>query len=553
MAAEDVNGEAEVFDYVIVGAGTAGCVLAHRLTENDCSATVCILEAGPSDRHPFLHIPAGFIKVVFDPRYTWRFQTDPGGAINGRSISVPQGRTVGGSSSVNGMIFNRGQRNDYDGWARAGNEGWGYLDVLPYFRKLERRIGEADAHYRGMEGPLPVTSTDWIHPLSEAFMAGAEHAGIPRNPDFNGRSQAGVGYMQRSIYRGRRQSAADVYLKPALRTKRVKLRTGATVLRLDFEGERAVGARYLQDGRGEPMQVKARREVLLCAGAVNSPRILQLSGIGPAPLLQQLGIPVRQALPAGEGLRDHFSVRVVAGVRNCLTLNEIARGPRLFAQVARWLLGYPSVLALSPALVHWFWKSDPALDAPDLQGIFTPGSYKEGFMGLLDDFPGMSAGVNQHRPRSVGHVHARSVDPFVDPVIQPNYLSHSHDQQVLVAGIKMARELLRTPALAKFFDEERMPGPAAQSDDDVLAFARARGTTSYHLVGTCRMGPAHDRTTVVDSTLRVHGCEGLRVADASVMPDIPSANTCAATLMLAEKAADLIGQRKPLPRVEGVH
>ena len=553
MQAEDVNGEGEVFDYVIVGAGTAGCVLAHRLTENDPSATVCILEAGPPDRHPLLHIPAGFIKVAFDPRYTWRFQTDPGCAINGRKISVPQGKTVGGSSSVNGMIFNRGQRNDYDGWARAGNEGWGYLDVLPYFRKLERRIGEADTHYRGTEGPMPVTSTDWIHPLSEAFMTGAELAGIPRNPDFNGSSQAGVGYMQRSIYRGRRQSAADVYLRPALRTKRIKLCTQSTVLRLVFKEERVVGASYLQDGRGKPMQVMARREVLLCAGSVNSPKILQLSGIGPAALLQQLGIPVRRALPAGEGLRDHFSVRVVASVLNCRTLNEIARGPRLLSQVARWLLGYPSVLALSPALVHWFWKSDPALDAPDLQGIFTPGSYKEGLMGLLDDFPGMSAGVNQHRPRSVGYVHARSVDPFVDPVIQPNYLSHPHDQQVLVAGIKIARKLLRTPALAKFFDEERMPGPAAQSDDDVLAFARARGTTSYHLVGTCRMGPADDRSSVVDHTLRVHGCEGLRVVDASVMPDIPSANTCAATLMLAEKAADLIGQRKPLPRVEGVN
>ena len=552
MTQEAPGSRTEAFDFVIVGGGTAGAVLAHRLTESGPD-TVCVLEAGPMDRHPYLHIPAGFIKVIFDPRHSWQFQSEPGSAIDGRRITLPQGRVVGGSSSINGMIFSRGQRGDYDAWAEAGNAGWGYLDVLPYFRQIEQRIGDADSRYRGRHGRVPVTSTDFIHPLCEAFMAGAEHAGIPRNPDFNAASQAGVGYMQRNIHRGRRQGAARTYLKPALRTGRVELRTRSTVVSLLFDGSRAVGVSYVRGAAGAPVRVRARREVLLCAGAVNSPKILQLSGIGPGPLLQTLGIAVRQALPAGENLRDHFSIRVVARARNCLTLNELAQGPRLVGQIARWMLGFPSVIALSPALVHWFWKSDPSLAVPDLQGIFTPGSYKEGFIGLLDDFPGMSAGVNQHRPESVGYVHARSTDPFEDPMIQPNYLSHPRDQQVLVAGIKLARKLLRTPELAEYFAGESLPGPDVQTDDEVLAFARAKGTTSFHLVGTCRMGPAGDRSAVVDHQLRVHGTEGLRVVDASVMPNIPSANTYAATLMIAEKAADFIRQRPPLARVEGVH
>ena len=541
----------ETFDYVIVGAGTAGSVLARRLTEQD-GVTVCVLEAGAGDRHPYLHVPAGFIKVVFDPRFTWRFATEPGDAINGRRINIPQGKVVGGSSSVNGMIFSRGQRRDFDAWADAGNRGWGYLDVLPYFRRLERRIGDRDERYRGVEGPIDVTSTDLRHPLCEAFIAGAAGAGIPRNADFNGAEQVGAGYMQRSISRGRRRSAATTYLKPALSTHRVVLRTRVTVTRIDREGDRAVGVSYVHSRGDAPIQVRATREVIVCAGTINTPKLLQLSGIGPGPLLRRLGIPLWRDLAVGENLRDHFSIRVVARVRNTVTLNEIARGPRLAVQIMRWCLGKPSVLGLSPALVHWFWKSDPGLSEPDLQGIFTPASYKEGFIGLLDDFPGMTAGVNQHRPESTGYVRASTLDPFVDPLIQPNYLSHPTDQKTLVAGIKLARGLLRTPELAPWFVSETLPGADAKTDDDILAFARQYGTTSFHVVGTCRMGPATDPAAVVDDQLRVHGVNALRVVDASVMPNITSANTYAATLMLAEKAADMLLGRPAMARIEGV-
>ena len=541
----------EAFDYVVVGAGSAGSVLAQRLAQ-DPGVTVCVLEAGPSDWHPFLHVPAGFIKTVFDPRFTWQFQTEPGEAIGGRTVALPQGRVVGGSSSVNGMIFNRGQRADYDGWAEAGNRGWGYTDVLPYFKRVERLVGDADERFRGRDGPLPVTRTDLRHPLCDAFISGAVGAGIPANPDFNGETQAGTGTMQRSIYRGWRQSTAKTYLRQALTTGRVALRTQVTVTGLTFDGTRATGVTYLRAGTAEPVKVRAHREVIVAAGAVNSPKLLQLSGIGPASLLGALGIPVRCDLPVGDNLRDHFSVRLVARVKDCLTINEMARGWRLVGQMARWAMGRPSVLALSPALVHWFWKSDPRLNAPDLQGIFTPASYRQGFMGMLDDFPGMTVGVNQHRPDSVGWVRVRSPDPAAPPAVQPNYLAEPSDQQVLVRGIRLARSLLQTPELAPFFVKEELPGPGATTDEDLLGFARSFGTTSYHLVGTCRMGRADDRSAVVDDTLRVHGLQGLRVVDASVMPNIPSANTYAATLMIAEKAADLIRGRCAPAALAGV-
>jgi choline dehydrogenase len=543
--------EGDTFDYVIVGSGAAGSVLASRLTE-DPGTTVCVLECGPPDRHPFIHVPAGFIKMLFNPAYTWQFQTEPGEGTNGRRIPTTQGRTLGGSSSINGMVYNRGQRADFDNWAQRGNRGWGYADVLPYFKRTERRIGNADERVHGRDGRLPVTDIDWIHPVSEAFIAGAAGMGIPRCADYNsGDRQEGVGYFQRVIYKGWRYSAARTFLHPARATGRLDVRTDARAARILFNGHRAEGVRYINDSdRSDERTVFARREVIVSCGTVNTAKLLQMSGVGPAALLQELGAPVIADLPAGENFRDHYSARIVARVKNARTINELSRGSGLMGQILRWSMGKPSILALSPSLVHWFWKSNTALDFPDLQGVFSPASYKQGFVGLLDDYPGMTCGVWQHRPESIGYVRARSLDPFRDPEIQPNYLKDPIDRRVLVAGMKLARQLLHTPELAPYFDQDVLPGPGEPNDDEWLDYARQYGSTAYHLIGTARMGPSTDRTAVVDDQLRVHGLQNLRVVDASVMPGMPSANTYCSTLMIAEKASDMIRGRRALAPAE---
>jgi choline dehydrogenase len=547
------NDGGDTFDYVIVGSGAAGSVLCRRLTE-DPGATVCVLECGPPDRHPFIHIPAGFIKMLFNPAYTWQFQTEPGEGIGGRRIPTTQGRTLGGSSSINGMIYNRGQRADFDNWAQRGNRGWGYVDVLPYFKRTERRIGIGDDRIHGHAGDLPVTDMDWFHPVCDAFMAGAAELGMPRCEDYNsGDRQAGVGYFQRLINRGYRHSAARVFLHPARRGGQLEVRTDARASRILFDGTRAKGVRYVDDrDRTTVRQVFARKEVIVSSGTANTAKLLQISGVGPAWLLQELGVPVIADLPVGENFRDHYSARIVARVKNVRTINEMSRGLGLAGQIARWALGKPSILAVSPSLVHWFWKSEDTMQQPDLQGVFSPASYKQGFVGLLDDYPGMTAGVWQHRPESTGHVRARSTDPFEDPAIQPNYLKDPIDQRALLKGMRLARKLLHTNALAPYFECDELPGPAVQSDDEWMDFARRYGSTSYHLIGTARMGPATDRTSVVSDQLLVHGLQGLRVVDASIMPNMPSANTYSSTMMIAEKASDMIRGREPLAQVEGI-
>ncbi|MFU1926075.1 GMC family oxidoreductase [Bordetella hinzii] len=533
--------DADRYDYVIVGAGAAGAILANRLSAQ--GATVCVLEAGPPDHSPWLHIPAGFIKAVFNKKYAWQFSSEPTDLTNGRRVPIPQGRTLGGSTSINGLVYNRGQAADYDHWASLGNPGWSYEEVLPYFKSMERRAG-GDDRYRGRKGELPVTDIDWIHPLCEAFIAGAVEQGLPRNPDYNGASQAGVGYFQRTISRGWRMSTARCFLRPAMSRKNLTVRTHAQATQVLFEGNRAVGVAY-RDPRqpSAARSVRANREVIVASGAINTPKLLQLSGLGPGDFLRELGIPVVRDLPGvGENLSDHYSVRVVARVRQSQTMNELVKGLNLVGQVSRWLLKRPSIMALSPSLLHYFWKSLPELDAPDLQGVFTPASYKEGYVGVLDDFPGMTAGVWQHRPQSRGQVRLRSGDPMQDPLIHANYLSHPDDQITLVRGIRLARRLLQSQALAPYFDGEALPGPMCQSDTELLDFARRYGVSSYHVNGTARMGPAGDRLAVVDPQLRVHGVQNLRVVDSSVMPSMPSANICAATMMIGNKAADLIKQ-----------
>jgi len=539
----------ETYDYVIVGAGSAGSVLANRLTA-DGVTSVCVLEAGPRDWHPYIHIPAGFIKTYHDARVNWLYSMEPGPWTGGRRILAPRGKTLGGSSSINGHIYNRGQSMDFDTWAQLGNRGWGYADVLPYFRRMERRIGDGDATFRGRDGALTVTDIDWRHPLCDAFIQGAVEAGIPRNPDYNGKIQEGIAYAQRTILNGRRVSAARAFLHPAMGRPNLRVLTHAHTTNLVLEGKRAVGVRYLKGGRGGTAhEVRARREVILAAGSYNSPQLLQLSGIGPLELLGSLGIPVRHALAGvGENLRDHYAPRFVARVKNIDTINQRVRGLRLAGEVAKWLFTRKGVLALSPTHVYCFWRSEPDVANSDIQLTFTPASYREGVQGELEREPGMTVASWQQRPESRGYVRLRSSDPFEAPIIQPNYLALESDRRVLLAAMRLARRLLKSKPLEPFYDHEDFPGPDVQTDDELLGAAKQRGTTTFHPSGTCRMAPSTDPMAVVDDQLRVHGLQGLRVIDASVMPTMLSANLNAATMMIAEKASDLLlGRTAPEP------
>jgi choline dehydrogenase len=529
----------ELFDYVIVGGGTAAGIVAYRLGE--AGHTVCVLEAGPADNHPYLRIPAGFNKTLFDPRFTWQLKSDPDPGINGRQIAYTQGKVLGGSGSVNGMIYNRGQSGDYDGWAQAGNSGWSYEDILPYFRRTERReANSVDPAYRGRDGRLTVVNAPWPNIAVDAFIEAAVLRGHPRNPDHNAASQWGAGYWQSSIERGWRASTSTAFLKPARKRFGVAVRTMAQVLRIELEGRRA--ARVVYRTAGGERTVAARGEVILSAGAVHSPKLLQLSGIGPGALLAGHGIAVRHDLPGvGENFRDHFGPRLVARARPGVdSINLHTRGLPLARQLLLWALGRPSILALSPARGHLFGKSDPAMDAPDYTLMFAPASFKAGLVGVLDDFPGITVGAWPMRPQSSGYVRIASADPDSMPHINARYLTDPVDQRVQVAAMRAARAIMATEPLAGLIDAELFPGPDCQSDEEMLEFARSFGATSFHLAGSCKMGPASDLRAVVDPRLRVHGIAGLRVIDSSIMPTIVSGNTAAATMMIAEKGSDMI-------------
>ena len=538
---------AEQYDYVIVGAGTAGCVLANRLTA--CGKyTVCLLEAGPSDWNPMIHIPAGFMKTIANPSVNWLYQSEPCPGTNGRTIPMPRGKVIGGSSSINGLIFSRGQKMDFDVWAQKGNRGWSYDDVLPYFCRYESHENSEDNSFRGKTGEMTITDLRWRDPLCEAFIRGAESIGIPRNPDYNGAYQEGTSYVQRTSTGKLRMSAARAFLKPARKRRNLRVITNAHATKILLDGKRATGVAYKRGGvSGRSDEVHASREVIISGGTINSPQLLQLSGIGPTNLLNNLGVEVLHNLPGvGENLRDHYGARLTARAKNVDTINELAHGPKLVGEIVKYFLGRRSILELGPTLVYCFWHSDEMIRNADLQISFTPASYDEGKQAKLDREPGFSLAAWQQRPESLGYVRARNKNPFEKPQIQPNYLSHEEDRRVLLAGIKISRRLMNTEALAPYFDYEGYPGAHVQKDDELLDVARQRSTTLYHLMGTCRMATKTDPTAVVDEQLCIHGLQNIRVIDASIMPSMPSANLNAAVMMIAEKGADMILGKPPL-------
>jgi choline dehydrogenase len=527
----------QIYDYIVVGAGSAGAAVANRLSA-DLRNKVLLLEAGRAS-HPWSFIPIGMARLIRNPAANWLYSSEPEASTNGRRLPVPRGKLLGGSSSINGMVFVRGQAQDFDTWAQMGNRGWSYNDVLPIFKRMESYAGEGDDAFRGRDGPLRVTNPEPRDPLFATIIKAAGQVGIRHNPDYNGASQEGIAMSQATIARGRRMSTARCYLDPVRNRGNLHIETEALTERLLLDGKRCTGVRY--SVAGEVREARAGRSVVVSAGAFNSPQLLELTGIGQPERLRNLGIEVRHELPGvGENLRDHYVPRTrwLVGKKG-ITFNDRGRGLGLVHQALRYALFRQGMLAMAGAPIRAFVCSRKGLEAPDLMLGWIPMLTEPSPRGpRISRQSGLTLYAHAVRPESKGHVHIAAADPREPPAINFNFLSSPPDAELTVRAVRIAREIMTAPAMTPLQMSEIAPGADRTTDDEILDWVRNAAETTYHPVGTCKMGS--DPVAVVDSQLRVHGIKGLRIADASIMPTLTSGNTNAPSIMIGEKAADML-------------